>query len=195
MKYYIIILIVATFLIFSCISQTKTNYNQEAIELSNRAAEIMLSNPDSALILLNKATKIDKTYYVAHNNKVNIYIARDDFDQAINSAEQGVYAKPDFAEAVTMLGMLYDYTSQTDKAKEQYLRAIEIYDSRLAKSNKNKKANRVNRAQTLLLLSNNTEGQKEVYKLNKEYPNDFTIQMLVDFDKFKYLSDLFTQEK
>src|SRR5690606_26569825 len=126
----------------------------------------------------DKATKIDDRYYVAHNNKVTIYISQGNLDQAINSAKKGVKAKPDLAEAVTMLGMLYDYTGQTDKAKEQYQKAIGLYDNRLKKSDKDKQANRLNRVHTLLLLGNETEGQREVKNLLKENPDDFTIQML-----------------
>jgi tetratricopeptide (TPR) repeat protein len=181
-------------LTLSCNSKTEENYDKEAIVLNNRATEIMISNPDSALILLNKATDIDETYYVAHINKVNIYISNGNLDQAINSAKKGVKAKPDLSEAVTFLGMLFDFTGQTDKADEQYQKAIELYDNRLKTSDKDKQANRLNRAQTLLLLGNVTEGQKEVQQLLIENPDDFTIQMLVDFNKDRYLNNLFRQK-
>jgi tetratricopeptide (TPR) repeat protein len=195
LKYHFIILTITTFLTFSCNSLTKENYKKEAIELNNRAIELMVSNSDSALLLLNKATVIDETYYVAHNNKVNIYISNGDFDQAIHSAKKGVKAKPDLVEAVTILGMLYDYTGQTDKANEQYQKAIDLYNIQLTISEKDKKENRLNRAHSFLLLGNKAEGQKELQQLLIENPDDFTIEMLVDFDKDRYLNDLFGQKE
>lgn len=170
------------------------NYDQKAISLNNRATELIHKEPDSALTLLNKAIDIDETYHVAHMNKVNIYVSKGDFDQAIKSAEQGVNSKPELAESVTMLGMLYDYTGHRNKAQEQYSRALDIYNSRLKNSDQDKKENRVNKAHTLLLLDRTSEGKNEVDKLITEYPDDMTIQMLVDFEKDKYLNGLFGQE-
>jgi tetratricopeptide (TPR) repeat protein len=195
LEHNIIILTIATFLTVSCNSHSEKKYDKEVIELNNRAIELMISNPDSALIILDKATEIDETYYVAYSNKVNIYISNGNFDQAIHSAKKEVHAKPDLAEAVTMLGMLYDYTGQIDKAGEQYDKAIDLYNNRLTTSDKHKQANRLNRAHTLLLLGKGAEGQNEIQQLLKENPDDFAIQMLVDFDKDKYLNDLFGQRK
>ena len=178
---------------FSCNSQNKQSYDKKAIALNNRASELMNTKPDSALILLNQATEIDPDYYLAHNNKINLFISKGEFDKAIESAEKGVKAKPDLAEAITMLGMLYDYKEQPDKAKEQYAKALEIYNRRLENSDKDVFANKLNRAHTLLLLEKQEEGQKEIERLLQENPNDPTIQMLVEFDKKEYLDDLFRQ--
>jgi len=183
------------YFICSCSTQTDKNYDPKAISLNDQAIELIFNKPDSALILLNKAIEIDETYYVAYNNKVNIYISEGKLDQAIISAEKGVKHKPDLAESVSMLGMLYDYTGQTDKAKEQYQRALEIYNNRLENSEKNKRANRLHRAHILLLLERKSEGQSEVDKLIKEYPDFFATQIIVDFNKTKYLNDLFRQEE
>ena len=179
----------------SCNSQTHSESHNEAIELNNQAIKIINSDPDSALILLDKATIIDKNNYVAYNNKVSVYCSKGDYENAIKAAEQGLKIKPDLAEAVTMLGMLYDFTGQPGKAKDQYQKAIDLYDNRISTSDKDKQANRLNKAHALLLLGNETEGQNEVRELLKENPDDFTIQMLVDFDKNKYLNDLFEHNK
>ena len=191
MRHIGIILTLLTLLTVSCNSQTHNDFDKKAIALNNKAIEIMHSDPDSALRLLDKATNIDKNYYVAYNNKMSIYCSRGEYENAIKAAEQGLKVKPDLAESVTMLGMLYDYTGQPDKAKEHYQKAIDLYDNRIATSDKYKQANRLNRAHALLLVGKATEGQKEVRELLKENPDDFTIQMLVDFDKNKYLNDLF----
>ena len=193
MKLFNILLTITLLCSFSCNSQNKQSYDEKAIALNNRASELIITKPDSALILLNQATEIDPDYYLAHNNKINLFISRGEFDKAIESAEKGVKAKPDLAESVTMLGMLYDYKGQTDKAREQYTKALEIYNRRLENSDKNEFDNKLNRALTLLLLEKLEEGQKEIERLLQEYPNDSKIQMLVDFDKQQYLNNLFRQ--
>jgi len=38
---------------------------------------------DSALCLLNRASKIDKNYYVSYSNKVTIYCIKQDYEEAL----------------------------------------------------------------------------------------------------------------
>jgi len=162
---------------------------------NNKAVELLINNPDSALLLLNKATEIDTTNYIAFNNKTSLYCSKGDYQNAIFSANQGIKAKPDLAESVTFLGMLYDYTGQFEKAKEQYQIAIEIYNQRITSAGKNEFANKLNRAHTILLLGDQKEGEREVQELLFENPDDSTIKMLIDFDKVKYLNEIFTKQE
>ncbi len=194
MKHSNIILLISVLISFSCDSQNEQGYDKKAIALNNYATELMLNKPDSALLLLNEATEIDPDYYLAHNNKINLFITKGEIDKAIRSAEKSVELKPNIAEAVIMLGMLYDYNGNTDKAKEQYSKALDIFKKRLETSDKNKFENRLNRAYALLLLGEKKEGKTEIQKLLQENPNDYTIQILADFDKEQYLTDLFRQK-
>lgn len=155
----------------------------------------MNREPDSAITLLDRAIDLDRKNYVAYSNKAVIYCARKDFENAIKAIQQGLNIKPDLAEGVVMLGMLYDYTRKPGLAKAQYEKAIKLYDDRLALSDVNRKANRLNRAHALLLLGKEEEGQREVGLLLSENPTDAGIQMLVDFNKEKYLNDVLGLDK
>ena len=187
MKSYLPLFIFATFFTLECHAQDTTSYNTKAKELNNKAVDLIISNPDSALVLLDSAIKIDEHFYAAYANKVNIYCSKGEYLKAIEVSKQGLNLKADFAESVTFLGMLYDKTNQPEKAIEQYLKAVQLYDSRLRKSGKYEKANKINRAVALLLLGND-EGQKEIDNLFATNPEDLTLQMLQNFNKRKYIN-------
>ena len=95
------VIVFLTFLAVSCNSQSNSHYDKKATELNNRAVNMILDNPDSALILLDQATDIDSNYHVAYGNKVSVYLSQKDFENAIKSAEKGLIAKPDLAELAT----------------------------------------------------------------------------------------------
>jgi Tfp pilus assembly protein PilF len=190
MRYIRDILILLSVLTVSCTAQTEKKNRQEAIDLNNQAVKIMSENPDSALKLLDRAIEIDKSDYSFYSNKANIFIARKDYAKAISSAEKAVEAKPDLAESVLFLGMLYDKTNQTEKAKKQYEQAISLFDNRLKTQDKYEQSNRMNRAVSQLLLGQVEQGKKELKKLLAENPDDTTLQYLQDFDKEKYLNEI-----
>lgn len=99
----------------SCNCQEKKHvYNPKAIKLNNKALQfIKVQNFDSALIYLDKAIKIDTTYYVAYGNKSHIYYTLKDLKQALLEAQREIIAKPDLAEAWTFAGMLNDKRGDT----------------------------------------------------------------------------------
>lgn len=190
MRYILNIIILLSILTVSCTPQTDKKNQQEAIDLNNQAIKIMSENPDSALILIDKAIEIDKNNYLFYSNKANVYIARKDYAKAIISVEKAVEIKPDLAESDLFLGMLYDITNQTEKAKKQYENAILLFDNRLKKQDKYEQSNRMNRAVTLLLLGQIEQGKKELKKLLTENPEDPVLQYLQDFNKEKFLNEI-----
>lgn len=181
MRYIRNILLLLYVLTVSCTALTEKKNKQEAIDLNNQAVKIMSENPDSALKLLDRAIEINKSDYLFHANKANIFIARKDYARAIISAEKAVETKPDLAESVLFLGMLYDKTKQTEKAKKQYEQAILLFDNRLKTHDKYEQSNRMNRAISLLLLGQVEQGKKELKKLLAENPDNITLQNLQGF--------------
>ena len=184
-------LAVTILLVISCSSPTKSSFDKEAVVLNNRAVNIILTNPDSALILLDEATDIDSHYYVAYNNKVAIFCSKGNYSKAIEANTQALKAKPDLAEGFVFLGMLYDKTEQPDKAKEQYQKAIRLFYYHLSKSNEHEQAYRINKAIALLLMGQKTEGDKEVKNLLTEDSENIVLQRLTIFNKDKYLDEIF----
>jgi tetratricopeptide (TPR) repeat protein len=151
MKQFIPFILVLLFL--SCSNESKQQpdqvYNPEAIELNNKAVKLSQRfQVDSALMLYDQAIELDETYYLPHSNKVNIYVRRKEYDKALYEAEMAVKKKPDLAEAVFFAGLLNEKQGNLKKAKEYYLKSIEIFDNRIKNPEKKEhiNSNKLNRA-------------------------------------------------
>ena len=191
LRQFSFIIIVCGFYLVSC-GQT---YDKDAIALNNQAmTEVFPRNADSALILLDKATELDPDYYLAYSNMATIYIQKRDFPSATECIEKSVSSNPELAEGVSLLGMLYDHAGKSAKAKEQYQKAVELYDKRLAKSDKHLQANEMNRAWTLVMLGETEKGRALLKDLLNENPDDMTLQMFVNLGKEEYLESLFGEK-
>lgn len=160
------------------------------IDLNNRAASMMFSNPDSALLLLNLAIETDKFFYPACANKIQLFCTLGKYDSAIEANKKAIELKPELPEAYTFLGMLYDKTGQHELASDQYRHAIGLFDKNILKKDSTLTENRMNRACALLLSGNEQEGKKEVGELLLVDSGNAALQSLQMFDKDQYL-DLF----
>lgn len=180
----------------SCKGQEKKpdfNYNPKAIENNNKAVQLMQQMEyDSALILFYKAIEIDKNYYLPYSNITKIYLSRKQFDKALQACDKVVEIKPDLAEGWAFAGMLYDRQGDSLKAKKYYSKSIEIFDNRINNPVKKKdlKANRLNRAVSLILLGQEVEGKVELRKLKTENPDDLIIDDFFKLNKQDIISQL-----
>lgn len=167
-------------LIYSCSNnQHEISFKPEAIELEYEAANLFSQGEnDSALLLLDKALQVDSSYYPAYGLKATIYIEENLLDSAIIQLENQIIFKPDFAEAWTLAGILYDRQDDTLKAKEYYEISIMLYDQRIENYKKTDKkdflrSNRLNRAFNLILAGQELKGRKESLQLKQEEPNNY----------------------
>ena len=185
-------------LLVSCLGKGKREvYNPKAIELNNRGIGWMKrSNPDSALILFDKAIAMDKTYYMPHSNKIGIYISKKEFEKALAESEMVVQLKPDLAEAWNFTGMLHDGLGDSLAAKKCYQKSLELFDQRISDS-KNKKqifASRLQRAFCLILLGKEKEGKEEMKKLQSEKPDDLITEQFLQMNKRDFINEIFKTE-
>ena len=183
---------------FSCTSQTeKTDYNPKAIELNNKAGKYyQIGEYDSALIFYDQAIELDKNYYLPHSNKVNIYLSRKEYKNALNESELVIEKKADLAEGWTFTGMLYDFLGDTIKAKSYYKKSIEIYDHRISNPDKKQdlESNRLNRAFSLILIGKEKEGKEEFKKLKSENPDNIMIDEFLKINKQDYIRQIIGNE-
>jgi tetratricopeptide (TPR) repeat protein len=179
----------------SCSGQNnKDIYNHKAIELNNRATELLQrGNIDSALILFDKSVAVDETYFMPHSNKVGIYITKKEFDKALFEIEMVIKKKPDLAEGWTMAGMLSEGLGDTLVAKKYYNKSVEIFDERILNPEKVEQiiANRMNRAISLILLGQEKVGKEELRKLKVEKPDYKFIDELIKKNKQDFISETF----
>ncbi len=112
------------------------NLNNKAIELySGVSGEAVTSkdslNFESALRMLNKAINIDPQYYLAYANKATILSMLKRYNEAIETIEQIIKIRPDYAEGIAGQGFLYEKIGDNKKATEKYNCAIDAYIRRL----------------------------------------------------------------
>ena len=185
-------------LFISCSGQDKKeSYNPKAIDLNNKAVQLMQRfENDSALILFDKAIEIDNNYYLPHSNKCGIYIGRKQFDKALQESEMVIKKKPDLAEGWTFAGMLYDKQGDTLTAKKYYKKSIEIFDDRIKNPEKKDQltANRLNSAFSLILLGQEAKGKDELRKLKVENPDNLMIDEFLKISKQDYIRQIFDNE-
>ncbi|MEO6869905.1 MAG: hypothetical protein ABI168_09690, partial [Ginsengibacter sp.] len=197
-KAYLQFLIYSLFILTTCNCQEKkTSYNPKAIEFNNKAMEFIKTEKfDSSLIYLDKAIKIDSTYYIAYGNKCIVYCTLKDFKNALVVTEKEIKAKPDLAEGWTFAGMLNDKLGDTLNALKYYKKSIEIFDERISNPDKQTylKANKLNRAIALILIGQNDKGRDELRKLKQIYPSDEFIDDFLKLNKQEYLKQIFNDE-
>ena len=188
-----LIFILTLFLAFSC-RERKEKFNQEAIELNNRAVKFMANvEYDSALILLDKATKLDSNYYLAYANKVTTYLEIRNFNKALEELEKELKIKPKLAEGWSLAGILYYEKGDTIKALNCFEKSIELFEVRIANPD-NKKyltENRLNRAVSLILIGRENEGRDELNKLKEENLKNLAIDEFQKMSRQDFLRKIF----
>jgi hypothetical protein len=89
----------------SCDKTGQYKPHPESVLLNNQATEIMDDNPDSALVLLNKASQIDSNYYLPYYHKVMILFEKQDFKKALQTQKSAMRTNPELAEGIFLLGV------------------------------------------------------------------------------------------
>ena len=150
MKNYIILFLILS--LISCSNKQRNkdyNYNPKAIEMNNRAVKLSQRfKKDSALLLYDKAIELDENYYLPHANKIDIYLLRNEYQEALYESEMVIKKKPDLAEGWFYSGVINEHQDNIDKAKKYYKKSIEVYKSRMKNSKKGEDitANKLNLA-------------------------------------------------
>ena len=145
------------FFLFGC---TNTPFNKEAIKLNNEGTKLFMSDPDSAILLFDKAISLDSTYELPIQNKANVYIHQKKYPQALLTIEL-LLAKHQYPEAYEMKGMLLEYLKEIDKANEAYKDALKIREEKIKNTPQQKLASE-NYALgfTYILLGDTTLGKE-----------------------------------
>jgi hypothetical protein len=132
MKYHFIIIFTA--ILFGCSNKELKKgelYNPKAVELNDKAVRYIISNSDSALILLNMAIDYDSSYYLPHSNKVTIYLDQSNYYKALLESKLVNKKKSDLAEGWTFTGFLNLYLENEEDANQCFKRSIELYTNRI----------------------------------------------------------------
>lgn len=193
------------FLVVSCEGQNKkfTQYDKEAIQLNNRAMDILVNNHNNrdslkvAIALLERAIKIDSTYTLAYNNKVSILCKIGDFDSAIKTLDMVLLVNENLFEAKTLKGWIFEKTGNITKAQEMYNMVLNDYNQRLANDTANISL-KLGRAVIYLFTEGRDRGMSEFNSLAKAHPENLEIkgmeELFVDFDRKEFINSLFSNQ-
>ena len=203
-----LLLLFPIILIFSCYNKgedsnfEKTSFyqdNSKAKELNKAATDTIkyamppMTKYDSvilrdAIILLDKAIRIDSTYYLAYANKAMILQHLNRNKEAIQVLDKITKIQTNYAEGFLSQGLIYEELGNIDSANKKYKEAINTYNKRIKKNDNI--GDKLNRAFIISLL-NRKKGQKEFEKLIKEHPEKEEYILLWK----KQLFDNFNREK
>lgn len=120
------LLIALFFVLYACNTADKQSEgpDPEAVDLINQA---QISDPDSALLLVNRALTIDSGYELAHYYKVNLLSQLERDEEALKAAF--VYAQLDSfpLKNYMLVGRIYEKLEKLDSAIFYYDRALAFY--------------------------------------------------------------------
>jgi tetratricopeptide (TPR) repeat protein len=177
----IITLFLLIILINSCTKRDERTYDPQAVELNNKALELVNQDQlDSALLVYDQSIKTDKTYYIPHIGKSIIYMRKKDWNKAFEETQQAIKKKPDYAEGYQALGVIADAKGDSIEAKEYYNKAIKKFDERIKSSNDSNalRSNRYNKITTLILLNETQKAENEIEEIKRANPNDGLLEFI-----------------
>jgi tetratricopeptide (TPR) repeat protein len=177
----IITLFLLIILINSCTKRDERTYDPQAVELNNKALELVNQDQlDSALLVYDQSIKTDKTYYFPHIGKSIIYMRKKDWNKAFEETQQAIKKNSDYAEGYQALGLIADAKGDSIEAKEYYNKAIKKFDERIKSSNDSNalRSNRFNKITTLILLNETQKAENEIEEFKRANPSDGLIESI-----------------
>ena len=159
------------------IEMKRRHHESMAKELNNKAEEMLDSDPDSALTLLDSALKFNPDDYILYFNLGHVYISKKEYVKTIDIYKQMLIKKPDFTQGIIFLGMLYEKTGKPDTAKLQYQRAIDICNIHIKNSDNGQNQDKIHRIFALYLLDSAT-ARPQLENLIKENPQNGILKIL-----------------
>ena len=103
--------------------------NQQAVELNDLAVEQLMTDPDSALTLLNQAIKIDPNYQIAYTNKLAVLYELGLNQEALRTALQFSRVKGFPTKKNVVVGIAYERVNNFVLARQYYSKALAYYYS------------------------------------------------------------------
>lgn len=180
--------------------------NTGSIELNNQASKIIISAEQidnkeekqdlylQALDLLNQSIKADSTNQIAFNNKVDVLIKLNRREEAIQIINLFYIKNIYDAEIVAEKGFILEKLGKKDKARDQFLKAISVYQNRPKKSINQIVSDKCNEAFLLVFIENRGKAMESLKSLRKSYPtqeniiDNFETAVLI-FNKTEFLSN------
>lgn len=143
-----------------------------------------ISTAETALNIVDQSIQLHPGYLTAYSNKVRILLGLKKYQEAIATLKVQIGIKKDFAEAYGSLGFIYDKLGNTDSARVNYVRSMEIYKQKSI-DDPNNILHKLNYS-FMLLFIDKRKGEKSFKKLVSQYPKEQAVLMMKEFfENFK----------
>lgn len=151
-----------------------------------------------ALELLDSALNIDNQNSVIYGNKHQALIKLGRLEQAASSLKMATENINNFAEGYVGIAFIYEYLNNKSTATLNYKKAINEYEIRNKKSNKQERIhNNCEIAFVTMCLNNQQLAAEQMNDLLEDYPNNEEVKMykglISTFDKKKFINERFAR--
>ena len=201
---YFIILIAA----FACSTPKGQEYipNEEAVELNNKALELMMKDPfartvdtttyEQAIKLLNSALELDKRNSIIYSNSHDAFVKLGRFEEALETLKMATSNIEYFAEGFMGMGMIYEHLNEQELARKNFNNAIENFKLRSKEGTREQRIHaNCEIAFARAYLTDKQDALNELNSLLAEHPNNQEIQMYLEllrtFDKDQFIAERF----
>ncbi|MDP7268912.1 MAG: tetratricopeptide repeat protein [Pirellulales bacterium] len=148
----------------------KQTHSQEAIDLNDKAVELLTIDQNEAARLYDKALEIDPGYYVAYSNKANLLIGQKNYVDAISCFERLSNLQPQMAESYVGWAYCLHSTGEESEARRRLRFAIAAYNERLKEKPSDSNI-LINRALAAYLSGENELARSEIERVLKSHPD------------------------
>ncbi|WP_300978594.1 hypothetical protein [Flavobacterium sp.] len=187
------LLILTFFLaIVSCNGQEK-----EAKELVKKANDIFMKSNleenvkiDSCLVLVNKAIKIDESYFNAYYTKSKFLTWKKDIKESIKNNAKMIELRPNQPLWKIQRGLFFDIDGDKTEAEKNYKIGITEYENLLKTEVKNDFNFRMEYLTALETKGEINKAKLELENISRDFPNNEILQVYKTEYKFKTKEEL-----
>lgn len=162
---------------------------------------------EKARKILEKIIRKDPKYGLAYSNLAALYLERKDTTKALEMMSIRVKVEPDMAEAWQALGFYKDMRGDSAEAYQDYAKALELFESRIAMGKRYVNPENVayyydnwaGKGYTMLLMGQTEAGHEEIRNLLEEVAplmgaNAEVYAVLLDQDRESLLGQMKKEE-
>jgi tetratricopeptide (TPR) repeat protein len=187
------LLILTLFLsIVSCNGQEK-----EAKDLVKKANDFFMKSKleenvkiDSCLVLINKAIKIDESYFNAYYTKSKFLTWKKDIKESIKNNEKMIELRPKQPLWKIQRGLFYDIDGNKTEAEKNYKIGITEYENLLKTELKNDFDFRMEYLSALETKGEINMAKLELENISQDFPNNEILKVYKTEYKFKTKEEL-----
>ena len=176
------ILIIFLSLIISCeVNDPNTVHipNPKVIELHDRALKMTIldghghgyMNIDSAIILLDEATRIDSLFMPGYINKCQFFLIKKDYKRLLETNAKIRILKPHQPLWIIQKGFILELSGKKKKADIEYKKAIKKYEEIIENESNIPWEFKLDYASSLVWSGDYNKANDIIISLKKEYPD------------------------